>query len=254
MKNFTLVLILVLIILSCKSGTTSVKIITDFCQANLDNSIKTRLNDYFYKYEIKPSMIINNTEGNQKDISFLNHRIKWLTNEKETNIQIDNDLFSLKNEVTLNYAWDKVRDSLKFVNNWDQINYFKHNDRELIGIRMSYDPCLGIGCSAFFFLIYDLKHKTKNFFGTFRTNNEVNLFHFGNDLKIKYLSKTFKGDPHGELENECIYELYSLDNSGKFVNTKNSKGEIYQITLTTMPNDTIGNRYSLKANWIEEIK
>jgi methionine-R-sulfoxide reductase len=57
---------------------------------------------------------------------------------------------------------------------------------------MSFAPCVGLGCSVDFFLIYDVKTKTKNFFGTFRTDRELELFNYGNDEKIDFVATLSK--------------------------------------------------------------
>ncbi|HTJ13998.1 MAG TPA: hypothetical protein VL547_18300, partial [Dinghuibacter sp.] len=78
------------------------------------------LTDYFYTYEIQPSVVVNNTEGNQTSIQIPPHLIKWFNTDDETKVMIDGDLFTLKDKVTLNKPWDTGNDSVDFVNNWDQ--------------------------------------------------------------------------------------------------------------------------------------
>lgn len=217
-----------------------------------NENIDDRLKNHFDLYRIKPSIEINNTEGNQTEIKLANHRIKWFDSEDETKIKIDNDLFTLKDKATLNIVWDN-KDSVDFANNWDEIKLYKHNNKEYIGIRMTFAPCTGLGCSVEYFLIYDVATKSKNFFGTFRTINDLELFDFSNDDKIDYVSKTFSGDAHGSTPIQFIYELFSMDTNGQFKVQKDNGGLTYQITHTTFPNDTT-KADKLIEHWITKIK
>ena len=183
---------------------------------------REKLDKYFEKHEIKPVLVINNAEGNQTEIQLSKHIIKWIDTEDESKLKINNDLFSLKDKATLNIVWDD-RDSVDFANNWDEIKLYNVNGRELIGVRMSFHPCTGLGCNVEYFLIYDVETKTKNFFGSFHADNILALYNFNNDNKVDYLAKTFQGDAHGSTPNEFIYELYSLNEKGQFVIQKEIK-------------------------------
>ena len=221
-------------------------------KSNISSFDRGHLDYYFTKHEIKPLITVNNIEGNQTDVELSKHKIKWINNGNEIKIKIDNDLFTLKDKVTLNIVWDD-KDSVDFANNWDEMKLYKINGRELIGIRMYFYPCTGLGCSVNYFIIYDLQTKTKNLFGTFRTENNLALYNFNNDNKINYLSKTFSGDAHGASPMEFIYELYSMENTGQFVQQKNSIGQPYQIKQTTYPNDTTKSD-KFEQKWLTEIK
>lgn len=215
-------------------------------------NINYKLKKHFQLYRIKPSIEIINTEGNQTNIQLANHKIKWISTDDETKIKIDNDLFTLKDKETLNIVWDD-KDSVDFVNNWDEIKLYKHNNKEYIGIRMSFSPCTGLGCSVNYFLIYEVATKSKNFFGTFRTENELELFDFSNDNKLDYVSKTFSGDSNDLTPIEFIYELYSINTEGQFELQKDKNGSSYQIVHTIYPNDTT-KKDSLTDKWITRIK
>jgi len=112
---------------------------------------------------------------------------------------------------------------------------------------------VGIGCSVDYYLMYDVSTKAKNFFGTFRTDNEMELFNFSNDDKIDYVSKTHNGDAHGSTPIEFIYELYSIETNGQFKEQKNNSGLTYQIKHITYPNDTTKTD-ELTERWITKIK
>jgi hypothetical protein len=212
-------------------------------------SIHDRLSNYFYDYEIEPSIIVNNTEGNQTSIDLGNHKIKWLNTEEETKIKIDNDLFTLKDKVTLNTVWGS-KDIVDFANNWDEIKLFKYDQTELIAIGMSFKPCTGLGCSVNYFLFYDPKSKTKNFFGQFRSDRKMALYHFGNE--VSYVSTTYR-DSANNSKVEFTYELFSMDEKGQFSKMKNSNGLTYQIKHITFPGDTLKSEI-LEQNWIHKIK
>lgn len=247
------------ILVSCdnkkpNSGTTQPieKLLTKTEILEIETNINDKLNRHFELYRIKPSIQINNTEGNQTVIQLANHKIKWFDKDDETKIKIDNDLFTLKDQATLNIV-HYGKDTVDFANNWDEIKLYKHNDKEYIGIRMSFAPCTGLGCSVEYFLIYDVETKTKNFFGTFRTDDELELFDFSNDDKVDYVSKTYSGDAHGSTPIEFIYELYSMDPKGHFREQKDSNGLTYQIKHITFPSDTTKTD-ELTERWITKLK
>lgn len=208
--------------------------------------------EYFEKHELKPVLIVNNADNNKVTIQLSKHKITWIDSENETKIKINNDLFSLRDKVTINTVWDENKDSVDFANNWDEVKLYNFKGREFIGIRMSFYPCTGLGCSVSYFLIYDPQTKTKNFFGTFRTDDRLALYDFKNDDKLDYLSKTFNGDAHGSTPMEFIYELYSMENNGRFVLQKNVAGQAYQVKHINYPNDT-AKRDTIEQMWFEEI-
>ena len=243
-----LVVISIFLVTACNNSKTEKGVIQARSIIN-KNSIKERLENYFYDYEIEPSIIINNTDGNQTYIELGKHKIRWLDTENETKIKIDNDLFTLKDKATLNTVWDN-KDSIDFINNWDEIKLFKHSQREYIGIRMQFKPCTGLACSVDYFLIYDLTNKAKNFFGHFKGDRKMSLFSFNGNLS--YVSRTYKDSERG-FRIDFIYQLFTLNESGKFSETKNSNGVTYQIKHTTFPDDTIKSEI-LEQNWIQQIK
>jgi hypothetical protein len=222
---------------------------------NSHKSINDSLGSYFCKYEIEPQININNDHEIQTKVSFLNHNIEWLDSETETKIRIDNNLFSLNKEVTLNNVWGDNVDSVDFANNWEQIKFFKLDDREMIGIRMSFYPCTGLGCSVDYFLLYDVQHKTKNFFGQFRADRELKLYHFNNNMQVDYLSKTYNGDTDGVAkEIAIVYELFSLADNGKFVLQKNNQDKPYFIKHISPVEDTSSIKETLEMQWFEKVK
>ena len=177
--------------------------------------IDERLQKHFDLYRLTPSIEINNTAENYTEFQIGVHNFEWIDTDEETKIKINNDLFTLKDKTTLNIVSDR-KDSVDFANYWDEIKLYKHNDKEYIGIKMLFSPCVGLGCSVAYFLIYDITTKSKNFFGTFKMDQNLDLYDFLNDDKIDYVSKTFNGYSYDSTPNEIIYERYSIDVNGEF--------------------------------------
>lgn len=167
-------------------------------------SVEENLKYYFRGREIKPAIIVNNIydsmlkEGDEV-INISNYKVVRTHSSKETKIKIDDDIFSLKDQKTLNVVNDN-KENVDFANDWDQIKLFEFGDRKLIGISMVNNPCTGIGCRVMFYLIYDLKTKNKSFFGTYRflLDREFGLFDFGNDGTLDFLSGTYDDGNDGK--------------------------------------------------------
>ncbi len=219
-------------------------------------SVEEKLKSFFYGREIVASIIVNNTERDQTKIQLENNKIEWMCNEKETKIKINDDLFTLKDKKTLNgLQKDDNYEAVSFANNWEQIKFYKFGDRQLIGISMGNEPCTGIGCSVAFQLIYDLKTKSKTFFGTYRIERGVNLYDFKNDGTIDYLGKTYIGESDGvgkEISN--VYKLYSMDEKGSFHLQFNNKQKPYFINRTFEAEGYREIDSKFEASWLEEIK
>ncbi len=216
-------------------------------------SVEKKLQYYFLGREIEPSIIVNNTEGNQTKIDLEDNRIEWIQGEKEIKIKINDDVFSLEGEKTLNDVERERKDDIDFADNWEQIKLYKFGERKLIGISMKNEPCTGIGCSVAFQLIYDLQTKSKTFFGTFRIEREVRLFDFGNDGTLDYLGKTYidGGAGGGEINN--VYRLYTMDEKGVFHLRLDKNQKPYFIKRVFEADYTeIDKKFA--ASWIEEIK
>lgn len=225
-------------------------------QRQYKQTVEEKLKNYFYGREIVPSIIVNNTERDQIKINLENHVIEWIRGEEETKIKINDDIFTLKDKKTINGLQNENNsESVDFANNWEQIKFYKFGERQLIGISMGNEPCTGIGCSVAFQLIYDLKTKSKTFFGTYRIEREVNLYDFKNDGTIDYLGKTYLGGSDG-VTKEIInfYKLYSIDEKGIFHLQLNNKQKTYFIKRTFEPEDHREIDGKFEANWIEEIK
>ncbi len=225
-------------------------------QRKYKQTVEEKLKSYFYGREIIPSIIVNNTERDQTKINLENNIVEWIRNENETKVRINDDIFTLKDKKTINGLQDENNfESVDFANDWEQIKLYKFGERQLIGISMDNEPCTGIGCSVAFQLIYDLKTKSKTFFGTYRIEREVNLYDFKNDGTIDYLGKTYSGGSDSvakEISN--VYKLYSIDEKGVFHLQLNNKQTPYFIKRTFEPEDYSEIDGKFEANWIEEIK
>ena len=246
--------------LACRQGENSKnKVASDYSirlekepsyEVALDSD--EQIQRYLNKHRLTPSIIVNNTGYEQTSILLGTHHIAWIFKNGKVSVQIDKDRFYLDDEVTLNSVHDEDVDSVNFANSWDQIQLFRYKATEIIGIRFSYQPCTGLGCSVDYFLIYDVATKTKNFFGTFRTDNELALFDFRNDAQPDYLSKTFRGDPHGATAMAFITECYTRKADGRFIRQLDTQGVPYEVRLTTFPNDPTKHIAYLQ-HWFEKV-
>ena len=166
-------------------------------------------------------------------------------------------LFLSKVKKTLNFVQEKRTDNVDFANKWDQIKFFKFGDRELIGISMYNDPCTGIGCRVQMILIYDLKTKTANFFGTYRflLDREFGLFDFGNDGTLDFLSGTYKSESEG-ISNGFynVYEIFTFRNTGVFQLKLNRNRKPYFMKRIYKEEYYEEVDEKFEYDWIEEIK
>lgn len=221
------------------------------------NSISARIGKYLNSHELKPQIVIQNKDIDsfQSEVEVAKHKIKWIYNENdnEVKLQIDNELFSLKDKITLNETEDEQKDSINFFNNWDEINFYKIGERELIGIRMFYYQCVGLGCSVDYYLFYDLKTKTKNFFGTFKTGRDMKLYNFGVN-RIDYVSKTFIEIGYGvDKPISHLYNLFSIKDNGEFEIQKDKNGKLYFLKRFFDINNEKESQKKFQQNWIGKI-
>lgn len=231
------------------------------------NNIERKIERYFGKHEIKPSVIIENDyDGAPEEIEEIkvsNHKITWFHSSEELKLKIDDDLITLKDKESINNAHDSGKINGKIVNQWRKIKLFSVNKRELIAIEMGQDFCTGLMCSVTFFLVYDLNTKTPNFFGDFRIDNELKLYSFGNDGAINFLGTTNVGFTYTSgFEFNHIYELYTLNTKGVFIRQADNNQKPFYIkrtfkTLEVRSKDDedykeLDNKF--EQNWIEEIK
>jgi hypothetical protein len=222
-------------------------------------SVKERLEYYFLGTELKPWYIVNNIDPfkEKSDITVGGHRITWKWSDaEETKIDIDGDVFSLSGKLSLNELEDGggTRE-VDFGNVWDQLKLYDLDGRQLIGISIGNHPCTGTGCGVTFFLVYDLKTKSKSFFGSYRIDREFKLYDFGNDGTIDFLSATYSGGSDGvakEIEN--IHELFTMDESGTFKLQKDKNGKKYFLKRTFKAETYKELEKKFVNNWVEEIK
>ena len=219
-----------------------------------NESVEKKLEVYLYSREIQPSVIVNNTEGNQTEIKLKNNKIKWFSDEKETRLSINGDLITLKDKSSLNKADGDEKINGNIVDSWRDMKLFKINNRKLIGITMDHDFCTGLMCSVSFYLVYDLQTKSKNFFGNFRTDAEMKLYDFGNNGTIDFLSTTnnFTYTPGFEVTH--IYNFYTLDEKGIFNLQKDSNQKPYFIKRVFSSDNDEELDDKFEQNWIESVK
>lgn len=224
-------------------------------------SVKERLEGYLMSTELKPWYIVNNLDpsSERSDITVGGHRVEWNSPyKKETNIDIDGDVFSLEGKFSLNSleaGEGNEPDKVDFANTWEQIKLYDIDGRQLIGISMGNHPCTGIGCGVTFFLLYDLKTKSKSFFGSYRIDRELKLYDFGNDGTIDFLGATYSDRniyKSGEIEQ--LYGLYTIGEQGSFnvQSDKNGKKYFFKRTIKEENYKELDRKFV--HNWVEEIK
>jgi len=254
MKQLILLLLSIILLASCKKEEKKEDIDTAIKDTKTENGINEKLEDHFSMYRIEPQVIVNNTDNNLTAIDFLNHKIKWLDSGKETRFVIDNQQLSLKNEMTLNQMVNAEKLYVDLANNWSQIKLYNYGGSEIIAIRMNYSPCSGTGCSVDYYLIYSVTDKATNYFGTYgidnEFDNELSLYNFQNG-KISFVSKSLTDKSETK---HIIYELYSMDDKGKFHVQRKPDGKKYTIEESFGANDYNSPPMLFKQDWIIKIK
>ena len=146
-------------------------------------------------------------------------------------IVVNGDTIHTKEAMTLNDVWDSDKDSINFANNLIQVKYYDFDEVKLLGFVLNNSPCTGLGCGVNYQLIYDLDKKTTNYFGRFRTGEDLELYNFSNDHSfIDYISKTFYGR-NETLIDTTLFEIFRRDADGNFHLLKDSIGRSYYIKL-----------------------
>ncbi len=223
------------------------------------DAVAKKLEDYFDRREIKPSLIIENDyDGARKErveeIKVSNHKITWFHSLEASELKIDDDLITLEDKSSLNNPNGSDKINGKIVNNWDKIKLFNVKGRKLIGIEIRHDFCTGLMCSVTFFLVYDLKTKSSNFFGDFRIDKEVRLYDFGKNRTIDFLSTTndFTYTPGFEITH--IYNFYTLDKKGVFRLQKDNRRKPFFIKRVFSSDNDEEFENKFEQSWIEKIK
>ena len=190
------------------------------------------LDIYLLGHEIEPYMVINNISGEQKNINVGNHRIIWIDKDKDKDkdnikLKINNDVFTFKKYRTLNSVWGGEFE-VGYFNQWGQIKLFKIDGTELIGINFFTNMCNGSNCYVSYYLLYDVKTKQKNFFGSYCSGTDLKLYDFNFDETIDFLGTTYVGKKciEPDHDSEVTYNLFTLNNKGSFV----LKKDVQQIS------------------------
>jgi hypothetical protein len=230
-----------------------------------------RLERHFARYEIKPTKVVRNRpdparSSRRRSISIGRHKVEWIndvdaTGISQATVRINGDTIKLKGDRTIN-AIDEDTQDIEWVNDWWQIRLYRVANRELLGIEMNQSGCTGTGCSVSIQLIYDLKNKKRNFFGTFRTDSTVRLFDFTAQGEIFYVAKSC--DCLKATGEEIVtHTLYRLGDEGGFEFLNDKRGKPYYIRHSYFPEET--EPYSLRVippkkfagvthNWIRRIE
>jgi hypothetical protein len=229
MKKY-ITLLLLLLIVSCKKVPPE----------NSEQIFKTSLNNYR----------INATDSIISDFNYTSFE-KYIISEIEVSIYkkdslnidwlyINSDTINIKELRTINPRTDNDHGEM-FCNSLNKIKFYK--DYNLILLEFSSSPCTGLGCSVNDYIIYHLKNKETNLFGSFRA--EVSdLYNFPFNSNINYLAAEFKGDPQGSTPMKFVKKIYSMNKNGKFILDNK-----YRYVLTTHPEDTINERVEHNLKW-----
>jgi hypothetical protein len=187
--------------------------------------VDARLRDYFEASAVSPTMLVNNDSNPARRksqttrIPIEGHEIEWVNvwnaDRLSTSIKIDGNLISFRGRKTVNIVDNQDRGELDLVENWRQAKLYELSGHDVIGIEMGPAMCTGLMCSVSFQLIYDVKSKTANLFGTYRADRDVNLYRLGNEDKVFYLSKTFIGAPNSPNPVVTEYDPFELTGDGK---------------------------------------
>lgn len=223
--------------------------------------VKEGLEDYFYREEIKPRVIVNNLDsGVDQPAPLGRHTVKWVRGDDRSGskIDIDGNVIALKGKMSLNHFHETAIDSsreVNFGNEWDEVRLYDTGERELIFVSMFNHPCTGTGCRVRFVLIYDLKTKISSFFGSYRDLTEAKLFRFGAFGTLDFLAPTYSELlPSASAEFSQKYVLYSMDSaSGKFTIRKDPKGAPYFLKRVYGEDDYVELDKKFEMNWFEDI-
>lgn len=224
-----------------------------------------RLQSYFELSEIKADQIVNNLKDlgalktQTRKVTIGKHTVEWIVKAEEktfnyeTFIKINGDLIIPKDKESLNLADDNLRINMDYADEWEQVKLYEMLDRDIITITMSPRTCTGLMCGVGGYLIYDTKTKNQTFFGTYRTDNEAQIYRFTGELEYFVVATRFEGDPHGGHISSVTYELYKLLPDGKFEIVKNKAGKNYFIKHTMHGEDS-GKPDAFEHDWIEKIE
>jgi hypothetical protein len=232
-----------------------------------------RLDAHFERYELAPVKTIDTRDFPEEpradghSVNIGSHRVEWVTefdnkDVRALDLRINGERIPINGEMTLNNVDEDDRQDAGWANDWWKIRLYKLHDRELIGIEMTQRSCTGLSCSVGIQLLYDLKTKKRNYFGTFRTDSEIRLFRFGGKNDYFYVSRSCDC-LNATGENIVTYNLYRMRPDGEFRIENAPKGKPYFIRHSFYPAET--EPYTgrvippkepdkLEHNWIRPIK
>ncbi len=225
--------------------------------------VDARLRDYFDGAMIAPSVILNNQtdsgkrESNSTTIPLPGHRIEWINvwtkDDLATSIRIDGKVISFKGIKTTNIVDESGKGDLEMVEEWREAKLYQIDGHDIIGIAMGPGMCTGLMCSVSFQLIHDAKTKTTTLFGSFRTDQEVHLYRFGNEHKVFYVSTSYFGDPNGATPVVTEYDPFELSADGHLREYRSKNGSKYWLKHSYYEFD-FEKPQTLGQHWFEKIK
>jgi hypothetical protein len=242
MKIGIKILTILTILIGCISATDK----TDNLIEQVDYG--QMIEEYLRTKRIEPTIVFNN-EG-QNDFDILEHTISWRELEKGVEITIDGYSITTTDKVTSNPVWDTGIDSVNFANYLQQVKVYE--DYSLIGLALTYTPCIGLGCGVNYQIIYDLKTKRQSYFGRFKTGFEFELYNFNSDGNADYLSKTFFGrNAQGVDTTEFV--MYTQTENGYFEEFKTDNQAKFWFKHIYTESQTDLNNEGFEEKWIAKI-
>lgn len=206
------------------------------------------IENYLESKTIKPTVIFN-SDG-RTEFELLDHNFVWRELENGLEITIDGHSINTSDKVTSNPVWETGIDSVNFANFLQQVKVYESDS--LIGFVLTNIPCIGLGCSVNYQIIYDLKTKKQSYFGRFQTGFEFELYDFNSDNRPDYLSKTcFCRNASGIDSTEFV--LYSQSVNGIFEEFQNEDQQKFWFKHTYTEFQMDLNNEKFEENWTEKI-
>lgn len=197
---------------------------------------------------IDPTIVFNNTGLGECQLQ--NHLVSWQETDSGIEINIDGHEINLWDKSTLNTVWGSGVDDVNFANYINQVQLFAEDS--ILTFVFTNWPCNGLGCGVNYQLIYDLKSKRESYFGRFRTGIECHLYHFNEDQKPDYLSKTFNGRNIIGVDT-TLFVMYSQTKEGNFTIFSNDQQKVFSFSYAyTEFHSDLDNEY-FEESWIERI-
>lgn len=244
---------------------TCIFIIITSCSGNYQKKTKLPvqanygliISNYLTSKVYKPTLVFNNRKipSEKTSITLSENEIKWMVNNKgDLEIRVNSNLINTALQLPLNNSDVSNSSKTLVVNYVNQIKYYE--EASLIGFILSFQPCVGLGCSFNFQLIYDLATNKVSFFDGFKTGFESELYDFNQDTKLDFLSRAYSNG-FEERFDTIEYVLFSQTENGNFRQYCDGKHNKYSFShiYHQIPSEKDRGSYEeyFIENWIEKI-